>query len=445
MAADNFFENRLENGTLHLSEWESLKIGSPGNVEEIRRYLGSLEEKPKEIELTDFFEPRIKASCHVGAMAFDPPIECSTGPLRQVIVTPKICDSGGGWPDFLLMLEVAYDIKLPKLKKEKTELGRIKDLRLILALIYARAAEELLKKHLRRNYVIRVDRLNGRVKGKLLLTPYIRQQVARGQPQIAVCQYYELTPDTPLNRIVKAGLRSAKRLVASADCAGWDHLSGALNRSLGLMGYVEDVRITRADCARVRLHAQNRYYETAFKLAQLLLFGNRFEYLSGETGISGFFLDMNDLFERFVLGLLKRNNLEVDYQYGLKYSVDQTDSRYMLPDYRIQTDSSDIIGDAKYKEIFENTNRISDDETVVKTDLGSGLTVRISNSDIYQMVAYLDNAGVNNGVLFYPAMEDIGVPKLVTGFREKEIKIIGIDLSDINALIDNKIAIIEET
>ncbi|MCP4230316.1 MAG: hypothetical protein GY771_09235, partial [bacterium] len=221
MPGDNTFERRLtDDGTLHLSEWECLPVHKD-NFEKLQSVISPEDsDKCKEVSVYYYYGARIKASCYVGAMAFDAPIPVKVGEddtyLRQVIITPKICDKGGGWADFLRMLEVAYDIKVPDLRKDKTELDKIKDLRIILALIYSRAVGELLKKHLRRNYVIRVDQLNGRVKGKLLLTPYIRQQVARGQPQITVCQYYELTPDTPLNRIVKAGLRGARQLVASA-------------------------------------------------------------------------------------------------------------------------------------------------------------------------------------------------------------------------------------
>jgi 5-methylcytosine-specific restriction endonuclease McrBC regulatory subunit McrC len=302
MLDDNTLEERLsEDGTLHLSEWERLSVDI-SNFDPLQQVISPEDgDKCKELSVYYYYGARIKASCYVGATAFDPPVPVKKGKidtqLRQVIITPKICDREEGWADFLRMLEVAYNIKVPDLRKEKSELDRVKDLRPILALVYARAVEDLLKKRLRRNYVVRVDRLNSRVKGKLLLAPYIREQVARGQPQIAVCQYYELTPDTPLNRIVKAGLWAAKRLVAAADNPGWDRLSGELNKSLGLMGFVQDVRITRADCARVRLHAQNRYYETAFMLAQLLLFACRFEYESGSYAVAGFFLDMNDLFD----------------------------------------------------------------------------------------------------------------------------------------------------
>ncbi|MCP4231852.1 MAG: hypothetical protein GY771_17120, partial [bacterium] len=216
--------------------------------------------------------------------------------------------------------------------------------------------------------------------------------------------------------------------------SGWSHLSGELNKSLGLMGFVEDTRITRADCARVRLHAQNRYYEDSFKLAQLLLFGNRFEYESGDYNISGFFLDMNDLFERFIMGLLKQRGYEVDYQHSLKYRVDESD-KLMKPDYLIRSGDRDIVGDAKYKEIFEADTRSDEEtveETVEETDFG-GVKVKVYHSDIYQLVAYLDNAGVDEGVLFYPAMRPVNT-KTVSGFGGKTIRIWGVDLSNVGGL-----------
>ena len=426
------FEGRLTDETLHLSEWEPLDIEEYDNFRGLRDAISPQEgDNCNELSVYDYYGGKIKASYYVGAMGFETPIDVKVDGakqrLEQVIITPKICDYKGDWVDFIWMLGVAYGLKLPDIKDE-TRLKGVKDLRLILVWIYLRSVEQLLKKHLRRNYVIRVDNLNGRVKGKLLLTPYVRQQVAKGQPQIAVCQYYELTPDTLLNRIIKAGLRSAKRLVTAADIYNtFSGVSGHLTRQLGLFGNVADVRVTRADFARIRLHAQNRYYETPLQLAKMLLFDNRFEYEVGNNRVFGFFLDMNDLFERFVMGLLRRQGYNVDYQCGLYFTVDD-ENKTMKPDYIIRWRNSRIIGDAKYKEIFDNDKQ-PDDEPIVENDLGPDVKVRIKNRDIYQLVAYLDNERTNQGVLFYPAMEDVGAPKLVTGFGDKDIKILGVGLS----------------
>ncbi len=433
------FERRFENGSLHLSEWESLEVDNYDNFKRLQNAISPKEgDKCKELSVYDYGGAKIKASYYVGAMGFETPVEVNVNAieqqLEQVIITPKICDYKGDWVDFIWMLEIAYGFKLPDIKEEP-KLKGVNDLRLILVWIYLRSVEQLLKKHLRRNYVIRVDNLNGRVKGKLLLTPYVRQQVAKGQPQIAVCQYYELTPDTLLNRIIKAGLRSAKRLVAAADTYNtFSGVSGHLTRQIGLFGNVADVRVTRADFARIRLHAQNRYYETPLQLAKMLLFDNRFEYEIGKNRVVGFFLDMNNLFERFVAGLLMqgahRNGVTYPGKGEFRYYYGNRDTKgtvKLKPDITIDTDGEKVVIDAKYKELFEENFGV-DEEIETGDDYGD-VKVKIKSSDIYQLVAYLDNFGSRRGALVYPRNGSETSVINVDGFGDKDIKILGVGLS----------------
>jgi predicted component of viral defense system (DUF524 family) len=113
----------------------------------------------------------------------------------------------------------------------------------------------------------------------------------------------------------------------------------------------------------------------------------------------------------------------------------------MKPDYIIRGPRGDIIGDAKYKEIFEDDKRPAE-ETVEQADYG-GVKVRIYPRDVYQLVAYMDNTGANQGVLFYPAMKQVST-KTVFGFGGvpelggKTIKIKAMDLYNIKALIEQE-------
>lgn len=432
----NSFEGRLSNGMLKLIEWESLCIEEDYNYKSLKGRISPDEgEYIEKLDIFDYHGKRIKAKHFVGAMGFDKPIGLANNKkLEQIIIKPKV-----GMAKFINMIEVAYQVKLPELKPE-AELDKKDDLRVILALIYIKTVEELLKRHLRRHYVIIVDRLNSKVKGKLLLKTYLRENLARGMPHISVCQFYELTPDTLLNRIVKAGLRISQRLLhqSYSHTHFRDTLSGEASRFIGLLAGVSDVRITVADFARIRLHSQNRHYEPALKIARLLILCQHPAQEVGGCKVRGFFLDMNDLFERFVAGLLKLAGygyaMEFQKAYGYKYICERDERRRTLrPDIVLKLQHGNIIIDTKYKDLFEGIDSKDDFDT--GEEYGK-TKIKIRPSDIYQMVSYLDNTGSGKGVLVYPKDDiDISSPIKVTGFSDKEIHLVGFGLENIPSLI----------
>lgn len=452
------FEERLKegDGTLTLSEWESLLIDRD-NANCIGK--GISVEKVKEIYLVDFFKPRIKAKHFVGAIGFESPIgpiklDDRESQLEQIIVKPKIDTA-----DFIRMIAIAYNIKLPDLRPY-TELEETNDLRIILAFIYVKIVEELLEKHLRRNYIIRVDRLQSKIKGKLLVNRYIRENVARGMPQISVCQFYELTPDTLLNRIIKAGLRISRGLISQSPYfSSFNSLSGEAAKYISLMSNVTDVRITNADFARIRIHSQNRYYEDALEIAKLLIRCRRFYHELGYVPVRGFFVNMHDLFEKFVAGLLKLGigrdkvkhkgtSSKFDYYLAGKESKKPIK---LEPDITIELNGERIIIDAKYKELFERDELESKTDEVIGTDdyYGEGEEIKIRSTDIYQLVAYMDSdqedrKNISGGWLVYPRDgKGIRIIK-IKGFGDKNIKVLGFGLSDIDWLIGNAIHLLEE-
>lgn len=278
-------------GTLTLSEWDSLKIRRI-NFQELQDRI-SPSKKDRRIEqlsVYDLFGPKLKALHYVGAVGFEPPIPLSIGDsitktedngddgntigLKTIIVKPKIGDT-----NFLKMFQVAHGIKLPKIL-EKIDLLEKFDMAVILIVyLYVNAVEELFKKYLRRAFELRIMTLNSRIRGKLLVGRYVCEKVAKGIPQNTICQFYELTADTLLNRIIKAGLKSAKSLVTYfTKGSGWSELLGRISHLISFMGNVSDERISAIDFARLRFHAQNRYYEYPIEIAKMLIFENCFDY-----------------------------------------------------------------------------------------------------------------------------------------------------------------------
>ncbi|RLC42101.1 MAG: hypothetical protein DRH44_06705, partial [Candidatus Coatesbacteria bacterium] len=388
-----------------------------------------------ELDVQDYFGLNIKTKQYVGWTSFNPPIELKNGrQLEQIIINPKV-----EYSDFIKMLEIAYDIELPELV-EPARLDSIKDLRIILAHIYIRMVDELIKKHLRRNYITRVENLESKIKGKLLLGRYIRENLSKGRPQVALCQFYELTPDNLLNQIVKAGLIRAKILISqSFEYTGFRNLSKDAVKLIGFLANVSDRKITPIDFAKIHYHTHNRHYKHSIELAKILLFKNCFAHYVGNIRVSGLFIDMNDLFEKFVAGLLySRFGKYLEYQRTFNFSIDNKDGKgKLIPDITIDLEGENIVIDAKYKELFET--EVSREEEINTESTYGDIEVKIRHSDIYQMVAYLDNIESDKGVIVYPfSGENISKSTIVKGFGNKRIKLIGIGLSNIEKLKEEK-------
>ncbi len=439
-------EERIKDGSLTLCEWEYLEIKKAENYNKLKELLSSKEDIKRYIDVFDHHGYRIIAKQFVGFSGFDEPILVKTDfgeeRLKQIIITPKIETT-----DFIEMFKLAYNIKVPEFQLPP-ELERIKDIRLIFAIIYISIVEELLKK-LRKYFVVIIDNLNSKIKGKLLLDRYIRESVARCKPQIAVCQFYELTPDNLINRVIKVGLRISKSILSTSEhtfIMGW---LSRVTRCIAMMSGVKDVGISQVDLARIRIHSQNRHYEPALIIAKVLINCCHLYYKAGIYSVKGFFFDMNDLFERFVAGLLKLCLINYSVKYKedkgkYYYYKDENDKRSvnLIPDITLDNEDIKIIIDAKYKELFKEEIKddfIDTDMCYDEKDSVKNTKVKIRYSDIYQMVAYLDNMKCAEGILFYPCVGNgFSNPIIVDGFGDKKIKLIGIGLTDIKQLKYNK-------
>lgn len=136
------------------------------------------------------------------------------------------------------------------------------------------------------------------------------------------------------------------------------------------------------------------------------MYGNRFAFY-------GFTIDMNILFEKFVVGVLKKEG-------GLKIEAPKSESFWINGKKKnIELDGwlnqEKIIFDTKYKEAFE----VPQDGDLV--ELGP---FKVLNSDIYQVIAYCNHKRFlgSKGVLIYPltqseSEENNGKWYLIKGFN----------------------------
>jgi 5-methylcytosine-specific restriction enzyme subunit McrC len=276
----------------------------------------------------------------------------------------------------------------------------------LIALLLVEESERVLRAGLMSDYVEEEDDLPV-LRGRLLAD---RQLLERfGRVDRVICRYDERKQDVLENQLLAAALDACARRVSHP-------LVRRKARQLGnvLHGVCDplglDLQAARHEIFYSRM---NEHYRDAHQLAWLVLdcLGITDLFSPGPTRIFAFMLDMNQLFERFVLAvlewLLTGSAIDVRYQKrDRSIIVDAVTSRpysRVIPDFLLTVPNSRserLALDAKYK-LYD--------------------TVRVSPSDIYQAFLYAYAYGNEdlpspNAGLIYPSEDPAG------GFHELRVR-----------------------
>lgn len=214
-------------------------------------------------------------------------------------------------------------------------------------------------------------------------------------PGILACRFDELSPDIELNRIMKATLI---------------HLS-KLSRSLWNLQRIQELSFIYAEISVVAvnqikwdhlvLDRTNRGWRELLQLAKLFL-SNQFQTTStGSLQGMSLLFDMNRLFEEYIGRLISRALAQTDYtvrlqgggEYCLTVCEDNRKIFRTKPDILIQYNQQVThVIDTKWKRI---SGQIDDKKR------------GISQSDVYQMMAYSQLYQAPRLTLLYPHYNDL--------------------------------------
>ena len=290
------------------------------------------------------------------------------------------------------MLAVALDIEIAV--GSMTELSWQKDTLLeILIGLFARKLADEVRKGMPRRYVAHEDDLSA-LRGRMDVTRQFTTLIAR--PGRLACRYDDLSPDIPVNQIMKAVVSRLLKVSVLAENQ---------RRLRELAFFYADIRSvspSALDWGSLVLDRTNSRWRELVELARLLL-GDRFQTTS--TGAAGGFaltFDMSRLFEAYVARRLRRalagTDLTVHAQGGRLYCLEERETgtgRFMTkPDILLKRGQSvEMIIDTKWKRISAQLD-----------DPKRG----VSQSDIYQMIAYGQLYDCGNLLLLYPHHSDVG-------------------------------------
>lgn len=314
---------------------------------------------------------------------------------RTLEILPKIDgDAERSRAALLRMLAVVHDLPLSLTPEAQMARGR-HDLLEALIGLFARDLLTALRQGAHRLYAPQAEDLP-RLRGALDIRRQLTTLVAA--PQRLACRYDELSPDTPLNRLLKAAARLAAQ-VSRAD-AHRRALTDALDRFEG----VADI----AAAPPVRFDRASSRFRGLAGLARMFLSARRQRADAGaEDGIALLF-PMNDLFEAFVGRLLQRHfgpgrvNLQVRGRHALRGPDGPLFA--LRPDAVIDTPEGPLIIDTKWKALKPEDAKLG-----------------VAQADVYQMLAYAEAWGRDGAhprvLLLYPHHAALGPEGLCAPWR----------------------------
>lgn len=282
------------------------------------------------------------------------------------------------------MLAVVYD--LPIELGALTQLGWQRDTVLeILIRLFAGKLADAVRQGMPRQYLEHEDDLPA-LRARLDVTRQFSTLAI--SPQKLACRFDDLSPNIALNQIMKATVNKLTRLTQATDN----------QRKLRELGFVyADVADVPPKALRwdsVTLDRTNQRWRDLLSLAQLFLSNRHQQTSSGKNDGHAILFQMNVLFEKYIARLLTRalagTELRASTQGGLRDCLYESDiGRFRTrPDIIIRkNDQIVLIIDTKWKRM---TPRIDDPKQGV------------SQSDVYQMMAYGQLYRCQNIMLLYP-------------------------------------------
>ena len=284
--------------------------------------------------------------------------------------------------DSVLFL-ASYALDAFELKTEVADLDRSADLVEAMVQIFHEAVRQATGRGLLQGYQTQEETLNV-VRGHIRIEDQLRRRYGIAVP--VEVRYDEFTPDIQPNRLLKAAVRRLAWL---------PHRSPVSRRLLSAMRAVfvnvSDVEYRPTHLPDVPINPLNAHYQPALALARLILKSGTVELAAGKVESASFLIDMNRVFEDFVVVGLREALGLTEYTFpqearGRELWLAAGQKVRLKPDISWwQGDRCVFVGDAKYK----------------RTTVHGA-----QNHDIYQALAYAVATGLPSALLIYAHGED---------------------------------------
>ncbi|HCH45092.1 MAG TPA: hypothetical protein DEV63_11810, partial [Algoriphagus sp.] len=317
-----------------------------------------LKEPNKLIECVDIPNNRFQTGYFIGLSWL-----ADTG--KVLYVTPKL-DSSSQQIDYLQMLSESF--KHPEILKHGDDLFKIEfdkpsirinqqqDLITPLIVVYfLQVVQTIVRKGLKKGYYKVENNLYGKVKGKILVSKTLMQNISKSKNLNTVCSFDEYGLNHPENRIIKKALYFLRKYLKISHHKD-KGLEAVLNFILPAFEEVDE-NISINEVKSVKHNPFYPEYAKATELAEIILkrFGYNINFIKENVDIEvpPFWINMPLVFELYVLGKLKD-------AFGRRDIIFQSGANYGELDFLRTTTGKETVIDSKYKATYKNSYDIDD-------------------------------------------------------------------------------------
>jgi len=274
--------------------------------------------------------------------------------------------------------------------------------------------ELLLKIGLIKTYVVHEDNVSF-LRGKLLIKEQIQNNMRKNTK--FGCQFDELEHNNLENQILLAALGSSHNITNDDE----------LKRKLRLLMYqystfTEHIPILSQDFDKIMYNKLNQHYEPAHDLSRIILEASGFKEYRKEKRIKikPFFINMDDVFEKFVEKLIRFYYSKHNSKYNIQpqqttkaWTSESLKDKNMRTDILVEEDGTDkkFILDTKYKE-------------------------HLSSNDRYQIGFYIHEFKQLEGTALLPEFEGSKDDDLTSEAQGIKLKLKRININKIIGMID---------
>jgi len=308
-------------------------------------------------------EVELKANSHVGKIVLPS--------KKEIIIKPKIKINN-------LLYIISYTFDLVNFKyTEKTKLNENDALIQIYIIVLLNWVESLFKKGLYKSYQDFTLELSG-IKGKIKLNESLSKR------NKLVCEFHDISFSNEENKIIKATLLfiiNQKQIEA--------HIRQRALIFYRLLKEVSVIQLSKSNFKKININRLNNHYQPILELCELIFNNLKLSDDIDKTLFSGYMVNMNNVFEKFLLKALQKRMKNESISGSTKNNWTDFASDNNLPQIKpdILIKNKAIIDAKYYKTPFTNKgNYIS--------------------AHIYQIITYLKAYKLSKGFLIYPEPEN---------------------------------------
>lgn len=256
--------------------------------------------------------------------------------------------------------------------------------------------QNILRKGLKSNFVITEKQLNGKIRGKIMTSRYLKHGFSGGRKDIIDCKYQEYSTDCPENQILKAALLVIRRMMSDNrhvwERCMFEQYHDILTSCIAAFASVSEVKAT-STLQTLHVSPMFVHYRPAIQLAKTIIrkrgVGVSQSVETGYQTVPPFIINMALLFERYVYSLM------LDC-YGENYISFQNGSKSDRPDFLVTNEQ--LIIDAKYIPRWED--QYVTDNIRQLSGYGRSLAIR-------QQLGVMDDQTTCKCLIIYPSINGI--------------------------------------